>query len=219
MRRILLLGSLVLTLAGYSQTGVSGGVTMIKGFGVKNIYPGLHLGIEIPRDDEVSFYGRVSATMSNQSDREQTTNVEARDPTTTFPTVKQVTYNLKMNYINIEGGTRYYIGNGYDYGWSAYGGSLFMLSVNSLKANFSDYDEALYKLPDDMSRKGSIMGLSLGLNAGIKNHFTFGMLYFDMTLAYSLFAIPSNHMAQSLGPQLYTPLIFSFNLGFRKDIF
>lgn len=219
MKTLLLLTGLLLTLAVNAQTGVSGGITMIKGFGIPKPYPGIHVGIEIPRDDEVSFYGRITTTLSNMSDEVGTTNVEARDPTTTFPNVKEINYTVKMNYVNLEGGTRYYIGNGYDYGWSAYGGSLFMLTVNSVKADFSDYDEAKYALPSGMTRKGSIVALNLGLNAGIKNHFMFGMMYFDVTFGYSLFAIPSNSLASSGGGLMYSPLTFGFNLGYRKDLF
>jgi hypothetical protein len=219
MRQLLLLGFVAFALIGRAQTGVSGGFTMLKGFGIPKVYPGIHLGVEIPRDDEVSFYGRVTATLSNASGEESSINVEARDPATTFPNVKQVNYDVKMNYVNLEGGTRYYIGNGYDYGWSAYGGSMFMLSINSVKAQFSDFDEDKYALPNGMTEKGRILALNLGLNAGVKNHFMFGMLYFDLTLGYALFAIPSNDIANQGGGQMYSPLTFGFNLGFRKDLY
>lgn len=218
MRRFVLLVCIALAIYGNAQTGVSGGLTMIKGFGVPKAYPGIHIGVEIPRDDQVSFYGRVTATLSNMSDKTFSANAEARDLSTS-PQVKTVPYTVKMNYINLEGGTRYYIGNGYDYGWCAYGGSVFMISVNSVKAKFSDFDESKYQLSDGLTSKGRILALNLGLNAGVKNHFSFGMLYFDMTLGYSLFAIPSNAMAQQGGGQLYSPLNFAFNMGFRKDLY
>lgn len=218
MRQLLLLACVALTFVGWAQTGVSGGLTMIKGFGVPKAYPGIHIGVEIPRDDEVSFYGRVTSTLSNQSDEVAQANAEARDPMTS-PQVKTVSYRTKMNYINIEGGTRYYLGNGYDYGWSAYGGSVFMLSINSVKADFEDFDESLYELEPGLTDKGRIIALNLGLNAGVKNHFTFGMLYFDMTLGYALFAIPSNKIASQGGSLLYSPLTFGFNFGFRKDLY
>jgi len=218
MRQLLLAGFMVSTFLGIAQTGVNGGITMIKGFGVPKAYPGIHLGVEIPRDDQVSYFGRITTTLSNTSDETGFANAEARDLATS-PQVKQVEYAVKMNYTNIEGGTRYYIGNGYDYGWSAYGGSMFMLSINTIHAKFKDFDESLYQLQSGFTDKGRILGLNLGLNAGIKNHFSFGMLYFDMTLAYSLYAIPSNSLAQQGGSGLYTPLMFAFNLGFRKDLY
>lgn len=218
MKQIVLIGSLLISVFGIAQTGVSGGLTMIKGFGIPKAYPGIHIGIEIPRDDEVSYFGRLTTTLSNFSDEPGLANAEARDVMTS-PQVKQVKYDVKMNYTNIEGGTRYYLGNGYDYGWSAYGGSMFMLTINSMKANYQDFDESLYKLQDGLTEKGRIIALNLGINAGVKNHFSFGMLYFDMSLAYSLFAIPSNTLASQGSQNLYTPLTFSFNLGFRKDLY
>lgn len=219
MRYLIVLVALLTTLTGMAQTGVSGGVTMIKGFGVPKPYPGMHLGIEIPRDDQISYFGRITGTFSNTGDERGQATVEARDPNTTFPNVMNVGYDYKMNYINIEGGTRYYLGNGYDYGWAAYGGSMFMLSINNIKANYDDYDETLYKLQEGFFEKGRIIALNIGLNAGVKNHFSFGMLYFDMSLAYSLFALPSNALASQTGSTMFSPLVFSFNLGFRKDLY
>lgn len=218
MRQLLLLGFVALTVLGRAQTGVSGGLTMIKGFGVPRAYPGMHIGIEIPRDDEVSYYGRITATLANTADEKGITNAEARDLMTS-PQVMEVEYAVKMNYLNLEGGTRYYLGNGYDYGWSAYGGSLFQLSINTVKADYGDFDESKYELQDGLTEKGRILTFNLGLNAGVKNHFSFGMLYFDVTMGYTLFVIPSNQIASQGGSQLYSPLNFGFNLGFRKDLY
>lgn len=203
----------------FAQTGISGGMSLIKAFGVPKAYPGLHFGFEIPRDDEVSYFARITATLANPIEGYDSTRVEAIDPSTTFPGVLDIDFQPTYNYINIEGGTRYYLGSGYDYGFSVYGGSLFMLSINSIKARYGDYDESKYTLPDGFDTKGRILGLNLGLNAGVKNHFSFGMLYFDITFAYSLFAIPNNALAQSVGGQNFSPLNFAFNLGFRKDLY
>ncbi|MBI3238726.1 MAG: hypothetical protein HYZ43_07810, partial [Flavobacteriia bacterium] len=68
MKQIVLIGSLLISVLGMAQTGVSGGITMIKGFGIPKAYPGIHIGVEIPRDDEVSYFGRLTTTLSNMSD-------------------------------------------------------------------------------------------------------------------------------------------------------
>jgi len=203
-----------------AQTGVAGGLTVLKAFGVPKVYPGIHIGIEIPRDSEVSYFGRITYTLPNYvSDSMQ---VEAID-LNTYPYVDYKDVRLGMNYFNIEGGTRYYLGgNGYDYGWSAYGGSLLMLSINTVKFKVDEeFDESKYRFSDasgnDLPEKGSIVALSFGLNAGVKNHWSFGMLYFDINLAYSLFALPSNQLAQTKSS--FSPLLFGFNLGFRKDLY
>lgn len=219
MKHVITLVALFATLTGIAQTGVGGGVTMIKAFGIRKAYPGMHIGIEIPRDDQISYFGRITGTFSNTGDERGQAVVEARDPNTTFPNVLNVGYDYKMNYLNIEGGTRYYLGNGYDYGWAAYGGSMFMLTINNIKANYDDYDESLYKLQEGYNEKGRIIALNIGLNAGVKNHFSFGMLYFDVSLGYSLFALPNNNLASQVGVTMFRPLIFGFNLGYRKDIY
>lgn len=219
-RRILFLFLLITSLS-QAQTGVSGGLSLIKGFGVPKPYPGIHLGVEIPRDDEVSFFARITATLSNYVS--DSVMVEAIDPMTS-PQTDYKRVSVGMNYFNIEGGTRYYLGNGYDYGWSAYGGSLLMLSFNPIRMRKDeDFDETKYRFTDpstgqELGSKGSIVSLSFGLNAGVKNHFAFGMLYFDINLAYALFALPSNQFA-SVNSGSYSPLILGFNFGFRKDLY
>jgi len=212
--------SLILSVA-QAQTGVSGGFTVLKGFGVPKAYPGIHIGVEIPRDDEVSYFGRLTATFANTvSDSIQ---AEAIDPSTTFPTVDYKRVDVGMKYINLEGGTRYYLGNGYDYGWSAYGGSLLMLSICPVRMKpTEEFDETKYAFVSTstgkpLTERGSVVSLSFGLNAGVKNHFAFGMLYFDVSLAYALFAIPSNSLASEKSN--FTPLLFGFNFGFRKDLY
>lgn len=206
---------LLLSLSGMAQTGVSGGLTLIKGFGIDKPYKGFHLGVEIPRDDEVSYFGRFTTTIPNGGSDSLQMTVEANSPNIT-PVVKTVGYTIADSYTTIEGGTRYYLGSGYDYGWSAYGGSVLMLFINSVKARYSDFDESSYHMQAGYDSKGRVIGFNLGLNGGVKNHFAFGMIYFDMTVTYNLFAMASNELAKSGN---YTPITFGFNLGFRKDLY
>src|SRR5688572_33407947 len=102
-RRILFLFLLITSLS-QAQTGVSGGLSLIKGFCVPKPYPGIHLGVEIPRDDEVSFFARITATLSNYVS--DSVMVEAIDPMTS-PQTDYKRVSVGMNYFNIEGGTRY----------------------------------------------------------------------------------------------------------------
>lgn len=204
-----------------AQTGVSSGLTILKSFGIQKPYTGMHIGVEIPRDDEQSFFGRVTFTLKNKVDDSLIST--AIDPTTTFPQQKYADTRFGFSYLNFEGGTRYYIGSGYDFGWSAYGGTIFGVSISNIsrKTTDKDFDESKYEfVGSDNSpypEKGRIIALNLGLNAGVKNHFVFGMLYFDVTLGYSILALPSNNLAAEYNQ--FSQLMFSFNLGFRKDIF
>lgn len=200
-----------------AQFGLSGGVSMLKGFGVPKPYIGMHIGGEIPRDDQITMYARLSLYAPQQEQNKGYTLVTATDPATT-PYSQTITYTPTFNYTIIEGGTRYYLGNGYDSGFGAYGGSTIMLALNSVKRKYGDYDQAKYELPMGELSKGTIFNLGFGLGGGVKNTFAgIGTVYFDMNLAYMVLSTASNATAQNTN--LYSQLLFSFNLGFRKEFY
>jgi hypothetical protein len=210
---ILLIGST----AAKAQFGVSGGMSVLKGFGVQKPYIGMHFGGEIPRDDQISLFARLSLYARQQEPGNGLTIVTATD-FTTVPYSQTIGYSSTFNYTIIEGGTRYYIGNGYDSGFGAYGGSTVMLAVNAVKRKYDDYDQAKYELPANELSKGSIFNLGFGLGGGLKNTFAgIGTVYLDMNLAYMILSTASNSTAQNTS--LYAPLLFSFNLGFRKEFY
>jgi hypothetical protein len=210
---ILLIG----TNAAFAQFGLSGGMSVLKGFGVQRPYIGMHFGGEIPRDDQISLFARLSLYARQQEPFQGATIVTATD-FTTIPYSQTIGYSSTFNYTIIEGGTRYYIGNGYDSGFGAYGGSTVMLAVNTVKRKYDDYDQAKYELPASELSKGSIFNLGFGLGGGVKNTFAgIGTLYLDLNLAYMILSTASNSTAQNTS--LYAPLLFSFNLGFRKEFY
>ena len=199
-----------------SQFGVSAGMSVLKGFGVSKPYIGLHFGGELPRDNQISLYARLSLYARQQEPTSGYTIVTAIEPTT-FPYSKTITYTPTLNYTIIEGGTRYYIGNGYDSGFGAYGGSTVMLALNTVKRKYENIESG-YELPGTEMSKGTIFNLGFGLGGGIKNTFAgIGTVYLDMNLAYLILSTASNSTAQNTS--LYSPLLFSFNLGFRKEFY
>lgn len=205
------------TNAALAQFGLSGGMSVLKGFGVQRPYIGMHFGGEIPRDDQISLFARLSLYARQQEPSQGATIVTATD-FTTIPYSQTIGYSSTFNYTIIEGGTRYYIGNGYDSGFGAYGGSTVMLAVNTVKRKYDDYDQAKYELPASELSKGSIFNLGFGLGGGVKNTFAgIGTLYLDLNLAYMILSTASNSTAQNTS--LYAPLLFSFNLGFRKEFY
>ena len=125
-----------------------------------------------------------------------------------------------MDYNILEGGTRYYLGNGFDYGFAAYGGSCIMLIFNSVKGKYDDFDENVYEL-DEFSRYNStFFSLGFGLGGGVKYSTPrFGTFYFDLNLAYMIFAQSSKDQIPNQVGAMYNPLIFNFNIGWRKDLF
>lgn len=204
-----------------AQVGVFGGTSIYKSAYVPGFYTGLQVGAEVPRDDMVSFFGRVTASFPQVSI--DTIRVEAIDPTTTFPGVKDVETKFKNSVVNFQFGTRYYLGNGYDYGFSAYGGSIFEISALTVKrsATDADFDESKYQFVSSDSQlyaeKGSVFLVNLGLSAGVKYNFYFGLLYFDVTGSYNLFPMFTNAFSRDYGRA--SAINFTMNLGFRKDIF
>ena len=221
-----LISCIVLSIVAFSlksQVSVSIGPGVLKGFGVPKTFWGFHGGFELPRNNDVTFYLRMGYFLPRKEDDVMLSNVTAIDLTTS-------PYNLSVNYINstnyttIEGGTRYYLGNDYDNGFSVYGGSNFMLIINSVKRKYETLDvtgqytwENDYELPPNEEVKGTILSLALGLQGGLKYTIPAkGTIYADITGNYTLFAKASNDAVSTV---LYAPMVFIFNVGFRKDLY
>jgi hypothetical protein len=212
---------LVLAMPYYAQFGLSGGVSILKGFGGPKPYAGLHIIGEVPRDDFVSFMGKISFYGKQRDFVTNTGYVEAVDPTT-MPFYENVTYVNTMNYIVLEGGNRFYLGDGYDNGFGAYGGGTLQLVFNTIKReyDYSDIDMSKYQLPVNETVKGSIFSLGFGLTGGVKYTFAgYGTLYGEGGFSYIFNAQPSNTTASSGAANLYAPLFFTFGVGFRKEFY
>lgn len=205
-----------------AQYSVNGGISYLKAFGIPKPYIGLHLGAEFPRDNEVSFYLRAALYAKNRLDPMfypvQYITLENLDPNDY--TQASVKANSYFNYKTIDGGMRYYLMDGYDNGFALYGGSNVMGIINKAKYKLEDFDESKYRLPTGTELTGTVLNIGVGFSGGAKYTFTgVGSLYFDMTFDYIIISLASNTAAQQIGYYFYSPLIFSFNLGFRKDFY
>ena len=206
-----------------SQVSLNLGLGPLKGFGVPKSFFGFHGGIELPRNNDVTFYLRLGYYLPRKEDDTISTSVTAINPLSS-PSTLTVNYLTSTNYTTIEGGTRYYLGNDYDNGFSVYGGSNFMLIINSVKRNYEKLDatgvyswEGDYELPEYEVPKGTILSLALGLQGGVKYTFPArGTIYADITGNYTLFGKASN---DNINTELYAPMVFIFNVGFRKDLY
>jgi hypothetical protein len=224
MKNIAVVIAVFLSSVLYSQVSFSGGMGFLKGFGIDKTFTGLNLGIEMPRSPEVTFYGRFGYYFPRREDQKSTTLVTAIDQTTT-PFSLQVQYANTFNYVTIEGGTRRYIFNDYDNGFGMYGGSNFMLFFNTVKRDYDKTDisntfewEDKYQLPQNELAKGNIISVALGLQGGAKYTLpATGTFFFDVNLQYVILGKANNSVASN--PTLYAPLFFTFNLGFRKDLY
>lgn len=200
-----------------SQFSLNAGTGFMKGFSKPDYFYGLHVGGELPRSNELTMYARLGYYFPKNENDSSSTFLTAND-FNTVPYQVLTNYVASLSHLTIEGGTRYYLGNGYDNGFSGYGGNCFMIMNSSVKRNYDYYDKTKYSLPNGEESKGSILSILLGLQGGVKyTEPAVGTFYLDVTGAYALLALPNNTTAQSTN--LYSPLIFNFSVGFRKDFY
>jgi hypothetical protein len=200
-----------------AQYSISVGPSMVKPFGDTLVYPGFHVGAEFGNDDVQTLFVRFSH-MPNKKAGTQSFSVVAIGETT-VPFQQELVAEERYNYSVLEFGKRYYFGDGYESGFGLYGSSNMSLLFNTVSIRYEDYDKTKYQMQNtnNVETKGSIVSLAFGLNGGVKNSFSFGTLYFDAGLNYSIFAIPSNALAGNSSS--FRGLNFAFNLGIRKDFY
>jgi hypothetical protein len=224
MKNIFLLSLTFLFLQSVNaQVSLSAGTGLLRGFQSEKTFFGIHGGFELPRNNDVTIYGRIGQYFAQNEDNASTAVVTGND-FDVIPYQLQVNYFSSFNYTTLEGGTRYYLGNDYDNGFSGYGGSNFLLAFNSVKRDYEKTDisgvyewEELYSTGND-EEDGRIISFALGLQGGVK--YTIpgtGTVYFDITAQYAIAGVGNNETANNT--QLYSPLYFMFNVGFRKDLY
>lgn len=201
----------------FGQTALGGGVSMLKAFGVKTPYIGGHFIAEFPVDESTSYYGKLSI-YAKQKGLNEPTYADAIDFTTS-PSLIEVNTRPTFNYITIEGGRRFYFGNGYEFGFAPYGGTHLMAAFNTATMSVDDYDKSLYRLQGENELKGNVFNLAFGLSGGIKNDFSWGTLYFEASFDYAILGLPSNQTAVYAYNQLGSPLLFTFAFGYKKNLF
>lgn len=218
----------ILTLiVGFSsaQFSIGGGPTVLAEFGNKKPFYGLHVTGEYAKGNSITFYGRLTY-LFKQNKTEFLSDLPgyAKDISTYPQTINVPLNNLtSVSYFMIDGGTRYYIINGFDEGFSLYGGTNLALIVNSVKYGYDigKYDSTKYDLyAGDFSEsrdKGSIIRFAVGFTGGMKYTVPrFGSLYFDFNPQITLFGIPS---VSGIPSTVYKPVFFGFNIGYRKIFF
>ncbi len=209
----------IFSFIGFGQTALGGGFSMLKAFGVRAPYLGGHFLAEFPVDESTSYYGKLSV-YAKQKGLSEVVYADAID-INTMPSMIEVNTRSTFNYITIEGGRRFYFGNGYDFGFAPYGGTHLLAAFNSAKMNVDNFDETKYRLQNGQGQemKGNIFNLAFGLSGGIKNDFSWGTLYLEASFDYAILAVPSNQIAVSAYNQMGSPLLFTFALGYKKNLF
>ena len=221
MIKLTLLFFTFLSLSSFAQYGVSAGLNTLRGFGVDKTFVGFNIGLELPRDYETSlylkasFYAKSKATPSSGF----SVNLEPLDPNNFNLGFVDVLEN-SYNYTTIEGGVRYYLFDGYDNCFALYGGSNLMGIINRGKRRFSDYDETQYRLPASEKDNGTILALALGFSGGAKYTVpAVGTFFMEASGDYIIIPMASNDAIQQISQSFYSPLLFAFTIGFRKDFY
>jgi hypothetical protein len=199
-----------------SQFAVGGGPALLKAFGVQQPYLGFQIMGEYPIDEQSSYYGKLSF-YGKHNGLSTLVAVNAID-INTQPSFLEINSRNSFNYTSIEGGRRYYFGNGYDYGFAPYGGTHLMAVFNTAKLETDDFDQSKYQLAN-IETKGNIFSWAFGLSGGIKNDFTWGTLYFDASFDYFILLQSTNNLATSSFNEHGSQLLFTFGLGYKKTIF
>lgn len=206
----------------FSQLSLNGGIGTLNGFGVKKTFVGLNLGLEYPRSNQSTIYGRIAYYIPRNEDDSTQASAFAIS-TTTLPSTLQRNYTISTGYLTVEGGNRFYIINGYDNGFSLYGGSTILLCVNNIKKKFADwdypYDEAKYENYGES--KGTILNLGFGLQGGLKYTFpSIGTFFCDLSGNYLVVRQASNDLIyESTNYPMQSGILFTFNFGYRKDFY
>ncbi|PHR17268.1 MAG: hypothetical protein COA38_20975 [Fluviicola sp.] len=215
MKNYILIIALLIAGSVSAQVSFNAGSSTLKGFGTPKWFTGFHLGVEVPRDDAMSFYGRFTHHFSRAGDS-LLISVVAKEVTTT-PYVMNIMSISGMNYSIFEGGTRYYLGDGFDFGWAGYGGTSFMLIYNKVKTTYVDFDEVNYQIDASTARDGAIISIGAGLLGGVKYTVPrVGTFYSDFSVSYLFLGQVSN---QTMYTGLYSSLFFGINIGYRRDLF
>ena len=229
-----------------AQVSISAGTGFLRGFQSEMSFYGLHGGFELPRNNDVTLYGRIGHYFSQSSDDISGDILNQTNFDALMPPSLQVNYSPSINYTTLEGGTRYYIGNDYDNGFSGYGGTNFLLAFNKVKRAYektgswfwidpsdpldengnstlpyttSDFDWSNNYDNPGLDENGRWISFALGLQGGVK--YTIpgtGTVYFDISAQYFIAGAPNNTTAENAS-QLVSPLVFIFNVGFRKDLY
>lgn len=214
MKQLVFILILMISPMTFSQVGINVGMNGLLAFGNPKPYGGFHIGAEIPRNERMSYFARISHMIRQKGKDSISLNATAIDLVNTTPNVLPVKGVNSLNYTTLEGGTLFYIGNGFDYGFAGYGGTGVALVFSQVKTIYEKFDESKYRI--DGTTDGSIFSIAVGARGGVKYSFPrFGTLYFEADL--KLIALSMTSTSGLYAPQ-YKPLLFGLTLGYRKDI-
>lgn len=226
---------LIASFTGQAQYSIGGGLSTLFQFGNGRPYAGINLIAEIPSNNDQTFYVRANYLFKQNVSRSVQEVIEEQgnvySPLYAFTTNPNISpyivvgenFNESFNFFMIDAGTRYYIINGYDEGFSLYGGTTIGGTINSVKWAYKteEFDQTNYSIDNlerfNTSGKGTILNLAAGLTGGVK--YTYpgrGTFFLDLSPSYMILGLPSS---QNIQTTLYKKVVFNFNIGFRKEFY
>ncbi len=230
VRIMRLIGFLIVAFVSTSltaQIGIGGGMSTLFEFGNRRPFVGLNLHVESPRNNDVTFYGRMTYQFKQNGFFDYgVTNAQPINPLgATIQVPIQAAYSI--NYFIIDGGSRYYLINGFDEGFSLYGGTNVGLIINSASYNdkykLGNYDQSSYVVDQTYQSylpegsRSTFIRLALGFTGGAKYTIPgVGSVYVDLNPYLSLFGIPSK---DDFPREIYRQVFFNINVGFRKELY
>lgn len=201
----------------FAQYSITGGTGIFNSFGAGRNFYGMELGLEYSDIEDESIWGRISFYPSVENRTSHPILAFSNDQLSTD------TFYLrsKSNYLQLSGGSRYYIGDGYDVGIGAYGGYKFSLLLFSVRNELQGYEEVKenFPKPNEYYEKSQVIFLTVGLNGGVKYSIPrFGTLFLDGSVDYGILGQFTNP-GYAYSDMFNANIFFSMSLGVRKTIF
>lgn len=210
-----------LTGVGFSQYSIGGGISSFHGLNLPINRYGINVFAEIPRSNENTLLVRAVYLFPNKDIR---TEAVSGKPGVT-PSMVDADLVAKTSYFAIDGGTRHYILDDYDVGFSLFGGGHIKGILASYRASYrlpnnldiDDYETSSYPpQPLNSFQPQYSLLFAFGGTVGAKYQLPVrGALTFDfgleiITRLVDPYLILGNDISQ---------LSFSFNLAYRYDYY
>jgi len=211
----------------WGQFSIGGGLSSVFEYG-KSAGFGLNIVGEVPRNNDVTFTGSISYIFPRVQSRELSGSglpAIAKDINTSPQNITAPIFQEEsINYFIAQAGQRFYILNGFDEGFSLYGGTLVGFTFSKVKWNTSPrYDDSKYTIDSTLLSQwsnrdqGSILRIQVAFNGGMKYTIpNVGSFFFDAGISLTLLPMVSNDAMPS---PLYQSVFFNANIGFRKELY
>jgi hypothetical protein len=139
--------------------------------------------------------------------------LEAVDPMHN-PYYTTTSLEQRMGTFMVEGGTKYFFINAYDdMGFALTAETKVRILVHSIKDKVGEYDPLVYKIDQSMNigQRQTALLAYIGLGGGAKYSFSWGTIFSTVGLDLSVLG--------NLTPPIYSPFLFSVQVGYRKDLY